>query len=227
MKKYYVLYALSILCTLSLVTGVQVYGMGMGSGTGTGSGMGIGSTTAAMGSTDNYGMMNGLSGSPVVGGDGTAYLITYQTSSTSGTGGSVFKSTLSAVTLSGQKTSITLTGIVSRPVLSSDSSLLFATTSMPDTGQYSMMGNFSTSGTSLSTLYVVQLPLTQNSKLIAVSLAGSYASAPVIANNKIYVSTTDFGGSMMGSGVVANPQQGSSYLYIINFDGTIASKTQI
>ncbi|MBF0563632.1 MAG: hypothetical protein HQK89_00160 [Nitrospirae bacterium] len=227
MKKYYVLCALSILCTLSLVTGVQVYGMGMGSGMGTGSGMGIGSTTAMMGSTDNYGMMNGMSGSPVVGSDGTAYLLTYQLSSTSGTSSSTFKSTLSAVTLSGQKTSITLTGIVSRPVLSSDGGLLFATTSMPDMSQYNMMGNFSTSTTSLSTLYVIQLPLTQNSKLTAVSLAGNYASVPVIVNNKIYVSTTDFGGSMMGSGVVSNPQQGSSYLYIINFDGTVVSKTQM
>lgn len=220
MKKYYVLF---VAVTLYLAAFTNVYGMGMGTGM-TGSTTNDMTANGMMGSSDTYGMMNGMTGSPVVGSDGTAYLVTYQAS---GSASSTFTSTLTAVTSSGQKTSITLTGIVSRPALSSDGSLLVAATSMPDVSQYSMMASYNSSSTSKSTLYAVQLPFTQSSKPIAVSLDGNFASAPVIANNKIYVSTTDFGGSMMGIGSVSNPQQGNSYLYIINFNGTVASKTQL
>ncbi|MBF0537863.1 MAG: hypothetical protein HQL03_06370 [Nitrospirae bacterium] len=216
MKKYRMLVAALVVI---LLTVTQVYAMGMGGGTGTGGGMG-------MGSSDNFGMTNGMSASPVVGGDGTAYLVTYTTGATSGTGSGTFTSTLTALTAAGQRSSITLTGFVSRPVLSPDGGLLVASTSMPDMTQYNMAGNYNTSATSKSTVYEVQLPMTQNSKPIAVSLDGNFASVPVFANGKIYVTTTDFGGSMMGS-TSTNPQQGKSYMYIINLNGTIASKIEI
>ncbi|MBF0606485.1 MAG: hypothetical protein SFH39_17800 [Candidatus Magnetobacterium sp. LHC-1] len=211
MKKYHVLVAVLMVI---LVTVTQVYAMGMGGGTG-------------MGSSDNFGMMNGMSASPVVGGDGTAYLVTYKTGATSGMGTGTFESTLTAITSAGQKTSITLTGYVSRPVVSPDGGLLVAATSMPDMSQYNMMGYYNTSGNSKSTVYAVPLPLTQDSKPLAISLDGNFASVPVFASGKIYVTTTDFGGSMMGGGSYTNPQQGKSYLYIINLDGTIASKVEI
>ncbi|MBF0338677.1 MAG: hypothetical protein HQL05_12710 [Nitrospirae bacterium] len=210
MKKYQVLVAALM---VTLVTVIQVYAMGMGGGTG-------------MGGSDNFGMMNGMSASAVVGGDGTAYLVTYRTGAASGMGSGTFESTLTAITSAGQKSSVKLTGYVSRPVLSPDGGLLVASTSMPDMSQYNMMGYYNTSGTSKSTVYAVQLPLTQDSKPLAISLDGNFASVPVFAGDKIYVTTTDFGGSMMGGGYT-NPQQGKSYLYIINLDGTIASKVEI
>ncbi|KJU85521.1 hypothetical protein MBAV_002272 [Candidatus Magnetobacterium bavaricum] len=212
MKKYQVLVAILM---VTLVTVIPVYAMGMGGGTG------------MMGGSDNFGMNNGMSASPVVGGDGTAYLVTYKTGMASGTGSGTFTSTLTTLTAAGQKSSITLTGFVSRPVLSPDGGLLVASTSMPDMSQYNMMGYYNTSANSKSTVYAVQLPLTQGVKPLAISLDGNFASVPVFAGGKIYVTTTDFGGSMMGGGTSTNPQQGKSYLYIINLDGTIASKVEI
>ncbi|MBF0316932.1 MAG: hypothetical protein HQL04_02065, partial [Nitrospirae bacterium] len=98
MKKYQVLIAVLM---VTFVTVIPVYAMGMGGGTG------------MMGGSDNFGMNNGMSASPVVGGDGTAYLVTYKTGTTSGMGGGTFESTLTAITSAGQKSSITLTGFVS------------------------------------------------------------------------------------------------------------------
>ncbi|MBF0345890.1 MAG: hypothetical protein HQL06_16885 [Nitrospirae bacterium] len=211
MKRYQVLFAVLVLSLF--LRAYYVHAMGMGGG--------------MMGGNDNYGMMNGMSAAPVVGGDGTAYLLTYQGSAASGAGSGSFKSTLTAITTAGQKSSITLTGFVSRPVLSPDGGLLVASTSMPDMSQYNMMGYYNASGTSKSTVYAVQLPLTNDSRPLAISLDGNFASVPVFANGKLYVVTTDFGGSMMGGGMMQNPQQGKSYLYIINLDGTVVSKVEI
>jgi hypothetical protein len=88
-----------------------------------------------------------------------------------------------------------------------------------------------------SVLYFISLPLTSSSKPQAVALDGRFASAPVLANNLIYVVTTDFGRAMMQ----ANPSfqrmfngynfnssgTAESYMYILNLDGTLVSKTVI
>ena len=218
MKKY------QILCAIVIATWVmatQAHAMGMGGATG------IGGAAGMIGGSDKFGMMNGMSASVVVGNDGTAYLVTYKTYAASGMGNGTFESTLTGITSAGKKSSITLTGYVSRPVLSPDGGLIVASTSMPDMSQYNLIGTYNTSGNSKSTVYAVQLPLTKDSKPLAISIDGNFASVPVFANGKIYITTTDFGGSMMGGGTDTNPQKSKSYLYIINTDGTIASKVEM
>jgi hypothetical protein len=81
------------------------------------------------------------------------------------------------------------------------------------------------------------LPISASSVPSAVSLDGSYASAPVMFNNQFYVITSDFGNAMMQGNNMYNNMYGKtnfskmgaskSYLYIINSDLTIASKTLI
>ena len=61
---------------------------------------------------------------------------------------------------------------------------------------------------------------------------GSFASSPTIANNHVYITTSDFGNAMMNN--MANWMYGNynfnstgaakTYLYIFNLDGSLASK---
>jgi hypothetical protein len=192
----------------------------------------------AMTNNGAFGMMSGMAGSPVVGNDGTAYLVTHTPSSTPGqtpTSDS-FESGLFAVRLTGEVVSLTLRGIVSRPVVFGNT--LVATASLPDFGNYTVEANYrSVQGSKGSVVYLVPLPLSQSSQPIAATLDGDYASVPVLTDTHAYVTTTDFGNAMMQGdnmfngmfGMVNFNNSGSakSYLYIFNLDGTLVSKTEI
>jgi hypothetical protein len=222
---------LTIVAVLALFGGAGAAMMGPGSGT-TASMMGGG---FMMTNTGGFGMMNGMAAAPVVGDDGTAYLVSYNPSANPGpvpTSNS-FESTLTAATVSGAVSSITLSGIASRPVVAGN--VLAATSSLPDMGNYNLFENLGSAAPSgQSTLYVVNLPLTSSSVPMGVSLDGQFASIPVIASNAIYVVTSDFGNGMMtGSGTFDmfnamyhgynfnNGGTAKSYLYIIGFDGSV------
>jgi hypothetical protein len=211
------------------ISGAVMMGPGTG-GTGTMMGGGIGMTN-----TGGFGMMNGMAGAPVVGSDGTAYLMSYNPSANPGTlpGSNSFESTITAITPSGAVNSITLKGIVSRPVINGN--VLVATTSLPDMSNFDVFGNLgTTTPAGQSMAYVVYLPLTSSSVPAAVSLDGRFASTPVIANNNVYIVTSDFGGAMMNGNNTFNMMFGSynfnaagnakSYMYIVDFDGNLVNK---
>ncbi|MDA8105908.1 MAG: hypothetical protein M0Z71_11080 [Nitrospiraceae bacterium] len=189
----------------------------------------------AMTNTGGFGMMNGMAGAPVVGSDGTAYLISYNPSANPGTvpGSNSFESTITAVTPSGAVSSITLNGIVSRPVVKGNA--LVATASLPNFSNYHVFQNFGTAAPAgQSMAYVVTLPLTSSSVPVGVSLDGQFASTPVIENNNAYVVTSDFGNGMMTGNSTFNMMYGNynfnntgtahSYLYIIGLDGSLVNK---
>lgn len=196
-----------------------------------------GMTGSMMTNGGTYGMMNGEAGSPVLGEDGTAYLASYAPTSTPSQvpSSNSFESKLIAVTPSGQISSMTMHGIVSKPVVLGN--LLVASASLPDFNDYTMFGSYgSNSPSNQSVFYIVQLPLTGLTKPLAVAMDGSYASVPVIdsARNRIIVTTTDSGYSMMSGSNTYNSMYGSynvntstakTYMYIINFDGTYAKIT--
>lgn len=195
-------------------------------------------TNTGMTNTGGFGMMNGMAGTPVVGDDGTAYLFVHNPASSSGAtpSSNSFESKLLAVRNTGDTVSLTLKGMTSKPVVSGN--VLVATASLPDFSNYMMVYNYVTNTVnSQSVLYVFSLPLSSASTPSAVSLDGNYASIPVIANNNIYVTTTDFGNAMMqGNNTFASMYgaynfnstgSAKSYLYILNLDGTIALKVTI
>ena len=208
-------------------------GPGMGSGTiGSGAMMGGG---FAMTNTGGFGMTNGMAAAPVVGSDGTAYLISYTPSANPGTipSSSSFQSIITAVTPSGSISTITLNGIVSRPVV--EGNVLIATASLPDMSNFDVVGNFgSATPSEQSMAYIVNLPFTASSVPVGVSLDGQFASTPVIENNNAYVVTSDFGSGMMtGSSTFSNMYENfnfigtgtaHSYMYVIGLDGTLINK---
>lgn len=186
-----------------------------------------------MTNTGGFGMMNGMAGSPVVGSDGTAYLVSYNPTVSPGSvpTSNSFQSTVSAITPSGQINTITLKGIVSRPVVSGN--ILVATASLPDASNYNVIGSLGSSSTGQSVLYAITLPLIPSTVPIAVTMDGQFASVPVIAADKVYVTTTDFGIAMMQGNTTFGGMYGSfnfntgtakSYLYIVNFDGSLSAK---
>lgn len=229
---------LSVVLIMGMIAFAGVAGaamMGGGSSTVPGSMMGGG---GMMTNTGGFGMMNGMAGAPVVGSDGTAYVIGYNPTTNPGTvpTNNSFTSTITAVTPSGSVGSITLKGIVSRPVI--DGNLLVATSSLPDMMNFNVVGNLGTTApTEQSMVYVVNLPVTSSSMPVGVSLDGQFASMPVIANNAVYVVTSDFGNGMMTGSSTFNMMYGNynfngtgtahSYLYIIGFDGKLINKIQI
>jgi len=191
-----------------------------------------------MTNSGGFGMMNGMVGSPVVGSDGTAYLVSYHPSANPGTvpTSNSFESVITAVTPAGTVNSITLKGIVSRPVI--DGNDLVATASLPDFSNFDVFGNLGTTAPSgQSMVYVVDLPLTPSSVPVGVSLDGKFASTPVVANNLVYVMTTDFGNAMMQGNTTFSGMYGNfnfnntgtakSYLYIVDFDGNLVAKIQL
>ncbi len=189
--------------------------------------------TGTMTNAGGFGMMNGLSSAPLVGTDGTAYIMGFNATAGAGTtpSSNVFQSTISAVTTAGGIQTLTLKGIVSRPVLASG--YLVATASIPDTTNYNVVGNLGTNFSSQAILYAVQLPLTSSSVPVALSLDGEFASTPVIVGNNIYVVTSDFGSAMMDGSNVFNMMYGNynfnnanahSYLYIVDFSGNLINK---
>ena len=191
-------------------------------------GGGIGMTNAG-----GFGMMNGLSSAPVVGTDGTAFIIGFNATAAASTtpSSNVFQSTISAVTTAGGIQTLTLKGIVSRPVIANG--YLVATASLPDATNFNVLGNLGTNSSSQAILYAVQLPLTSSSVPVAVSLDGDFASSPVIVGNNIYVVTSDLGNGMMDGSNVFNMMYSNynfnnanahSYLYIVDFSGKLINK---
>jgi hypothetical protein len=225
---------LSIVLAAGLLMFAGIAGAAMmGPGTGTTSSMMGGGF--AMTNTGGFGMMNGMAGAPVVGSDGTAYIVSYNPTANPGAvpSSSSFQSTIMAVTPSGSISSITLQGIVSRPVVEGD--VLVATSSLPNMGDFDVFANLGTASPSgQSMAYIVSLPLTSSSKPIGVSLDGGFASLPVIENNNVYVVTSDFGNGMMNGNNTFNMMYGNynfngtgtahSYLYIVGFDGSLVNK---
>lgn len=218
---------------IPILTMVIVLGLIGGAGAAMGSGPMMGGGFA-MTNAGGFGMMNGMAGAPVVGSDGTAYIVSYNPSANPGTvpSSSSFESTITAVTPSGVITSITLNGIASRPVV--EGNVLAATASLPDFSNFNLFENLGSAAPSgQSMLYVVSLPFTAD-KPVGVSLDGHFASMPVIANNAVYVVTSDFGNGMMNGSGTFNMMYGNynfnssgtakSYLYIIGFDGSLVNK---
>ena len=237
MRKFLLMGVLAGLLVLAGTAGAAM-GPGMGTGTGTGTGtvgntMGPGMGTGTIGSgsmmgsgfamtnTGGFGMTNGMSGAPVVGSDGTAYLISYNPTANPGAvpTSSSFQSTITAVDPAGSVNTITLNGIVSRPVIAGN--VLVATASLPDMSNFDVARNYGSAAPSeQSVAYIVHLPLTASSVPVGVSLDGQFASTPVIQNSNAYVVTSDFGSGMMtGSGTFSN-MYGS---YNFNSTGTAHS----
>jgi hypothetical protein len=199
--------------------------------------MGPGMMASAMTNGGSFGMMNGMAGSPVVGDDGTAYVVTYVSGSNPGTvpSNASFQSRIIAVTPAGAVFSMIVSGIVSRPVVYGN--LLVASASLPDFNDYTMMGSFGNNSPSgQSVVYLVSLPFSATAKPVAVSIDGSFASTPVIdaAHNRILVTTTDFGYGMMSGSNTYNAMYGNysfnsgtakTYMYMLNFDGTYTRVT--
>ena len=197
--------------------------------------MGGGMGGFALTNSGGFGMTGGMASAPVIGSDGTAYIVSYDPSANPGTvpASSSFESTITAVSPSGEVNSVTLHGIVSRPVI--EDNVLIATSSLPDMGDFDVVGNFGgTDPVGQSMAYVINLPLTPASQPVGVSLDGGFASTPVIANNNAYVVTSDFGNGMMVGNSTFSAMYGNynfngtgnahSYLYIIGLDGTLLNK---
>jgi hypothetical protein len=100
------------------------------------------------------------------------------------------------------------------------------------------MGNYSSNvAGSQSVIYIMQLPLTASTVPQAVAMDGAFASLPVVANNHVYVTTTDYGNGMFaGNGTFASmfgnynfnsTGTATTYMYIFNMDGSLLSKTTI
>lgn len=231
---------LTIVAVLVFISsaGAVMGGGSMMPGTGGSGTPGIGSMMGggfSMTNTGGFGMMNGMAAAPVVGSDGTAYLVSYNPAANSGAvpSSSDFESTITSVTASGVINTITLKGIISKPVIYGN--VLAATSSLPDFSNFYISENLGTAAPAgQSTAYLINLPLTSSSVPVGVSLDGQYASTPVIANDNIYVVTSDFGNAMMPGNSTFNTMYGNynfnntgnakSYLYIIGFDGSLVNK---
>ncbi len=228
MKKIFLVTLLVGMLAFAGIAGASM----MGGGTMMG---GTGGTMMDLTNTGGFGMMNGMAGAPVVDSNGTAYLVSYNPTASPDTvpSSDSFESVITAVTPSGAVSSITLKGIVSRPVISGG--VLAATASLPDFSNFDVVGNLGTttpSGQSMA--YIINLPLTSSSVPVGVSLDGQFASMPVIANNNVYIFTSDFGNGMMTGSSTFNMMYGNysftgtgtphSYMYIIGFNGSLVNK---
>jgi hypothetical protein len=200
-------------------------------------GPGPGMMASAMTNGGTFGMMNGMAGSPVLGDDGTAYLVTYVPGSNPGSvpSNNSFQSRIIAVTPAGSVFSMIVSGIVSRPVVFGN--LLVASASLPNFSDYTMWTSFGNNPPSgQSVVYLVSLPFSTAAKPVAVSVDGSFASTPVVdgTRNRILVTTTDFGYGMMSGSNTYNTMYGNysfntatakTYMYMLNFDGTYTRVT--
>lgn len=200
--------------------------------------MGYGNGPFMSSTKGSFGMMNGMAGAPVVGDDGTAYIVTYDTTANPGTTptSNIFQSRVMAIDLAGNMQTITLNGIVSRPVIADG--YLFASSSMSNMADYMLSGDFRTNqGNGESVVYGMPLNFTAATKPVAMAIDGDFASVPVIVNNRLYVMGSDFGNAMMTGSNTFNIMYGSynfnnngnakTYMYIFNLDGTLVSKTLI
>lgn len=230
MKKIYVLLVASVFLAASIAGSDAMMNAG--------SGMGMTGSGSIMSNNGSFGMMNGMAGGPVVSSDGTAFLVTYNTTNSAGStpGSNSFTSTVMAYKPTGESSSIAMNGIISRPVVYGN--VMLATSSLSDMSDYSMMSNYS-SGTSdnKSTLFIVATPFTSSTVPLAITMDGSYASMPVVSNNYVYVVTSDYGSAMMNGSSTYNNMYGNynynssgeakTYLYIFNLDGTLKKKYEI
>jgi hypothetical protein len=229
-------------------TGGTVTGTGMmggGGGTATGGGMMGGGMVGGrmMISSGGFGMMGGTAGAPIVGSDGTAYVTSMLPSVTPGTypTSSSFVSNMMAVSTSGQTLKLSVNGVMSKPVFAdgitvngTTGNYVMSTVSLPNTSDYSIIHDYSTAA-GQSVLFWMQTPFAASSVPLAVKMDGRYASEPVIANNMIYVTTTNNGYAMMqGIDVFGTTfpnytasNTAKSYMYIFRMDGTLVSKTQL
>lgn len=217
-----------VLTIIAALIFVSTAGAVMGSGPMMGGG-------TALTNTGGFGMTNGMAAAPVVDSEGTAYLVNHNPSANPGPvpSSEVFESAITAITPAGLINSITLKGLVSKPVIYED--VLVATASLPDFSNFYISGNLGTAAPSgQSIVYVVTLPFTSSSVPVGISLDGRFASTPVIANNNIYIVTSDFGNAMMSGNSTFNMMYGNynfnstgnakSYLYILDFGGNLVNQ---
>ena len=200
-KVIFILTAAMVLASTVIVFAMMTGGGMMGGG-------------SMMTATGGFGMMDGIAGGPNVGTDGTAYLTSMMPSATPGTypTSNSFVSHMMSISSTGQTLKLSVNGIMSKPILvngitfdGKTGNFMMATVSLPSLSNYSMMHNYGTSTTGQSVLYWMERPLTATSMPVAVAMDGAYASQPVIANNMIYVTTTNSGNAMMqGNNVFHN-----------------------
>ena len=180
--------------------------------------MGMNSETMLSSQMVNNGLFDitgGRANVPVVGADGTAYVVSYIESANAAANNAprfappiiTFQSNINAVTTTGKLTSLTLNGIASTPVVSGNY-LVFLLSARPLTT--------GSSGNGQLQLDILSLPLTSSSSPVTVTLAEDFASLPVISGSYIYVMTTEIATS-----------GNKTYLYILNFNGTQVVKVEI
>lgn len=235
--KVFVLFLVIGLATAGISEAMMGYGPGTGAyGPGFGmmpGGSGMYGGGFMMSNNGSFGMMNGMAGAPVVGEDGTAYLVTQNPTATPDTvpDSSSFQSIITAVNPVGSYVTFALDGIVSRPVVVGN--ILVATASLPDFTNYTLSGPHMQNQ---SVLYAIALPLSPESTPAAIALDGHFASVPVIAGDYIYITTTDYGNAMLGPGTFSmfgnydfnSGGTAKTYLYIFSSkDASLVSKTEI
>ncbi|MHB8883235.1 MAG: hypothetical protein ACYC69_17220 [Thermodesulfovibrionales bacterium] len=225
----YALAAVAVLMFAGLTEAAMMGGGMMGGGT---------NGPFATGTNGSFGMMNGMSASPVVGDDGTAYVVAYDTTATPGTApaSNVFQSRIMAIGLNGSMRTITLNGIVSRPTVASG--YLFASASMSNMADFMLVGDQRNyQGNGQSVVYAMPLDFTSSTQPLAVAIDGEFASVPVIAHDHLYIMGSDFGNAMMTGSDTFTMMYGNynfnsngnakTYMYIFNLDGSLVSKTLI
>jgi hypothetical protein len=170
-------------------------------------GGGGGSIESYMWGNNDSWMLKGMLSAPVVGDDGTAYIVRYAISI------SGMVSRISSYGLDGSTADVALRGKVSVPV--PQGAYLFATTSGPILNDYNLILNHGTNPAGEQSVFF-RLPAPFGAGAIpdAVTLDGRIASKPVISSNRIYVTTKD-------------PYYGKKYLYVLNPDLTLVTKTLI
>jgi hypothetical protein len=158
------------------------------------------------GGNDSW-MMKGMLNAPVVGDDGTAYTVSYAKTDAG------MISRIRAFKLDGTTADVALRGKVSVPVL--QGVYLFATASVPILNDYNLIFNHGTNPAGeQSVLFRLPAPFVSNAIPDAAVLDGRIASKPVVAANRIYVTTKD-------------TYYGKKYLYVLNPDLTLVTKTLI
>ncbi len=201
-----------------------------------------------------YGMMNGEAGAPVIdsiGGNDWAYLTSILPTSKHNEGNppspEAFRSHLIAVPPAGDTTDTLATlefkGLLSKPAVAdgitvngTSGNYLIATISLPKLADFSYIDKGTTKHQSIILWY--QLPLTSSSlPAIAYSMDGDFASEPVVYNNQLFITTTDFGHAMMQGNDVfdrlykhhkfGTADTAAAYLYVFPLDGSSATETTI
>lgn len=162
---------------------------------------------------------------PVVAKDVTTYVVTPEFlgegADSSDFDSTDFNTTLLSITPDGQKTTTTLSGKVMRTFISEDNTLLAATASFPDLGK--------------SVLYLIDLPLVQDSSALEVPLENNMASMPFISNEtqQVYLTTVKIDidvediEELDPADFAEIKQEAQRFLYIVGFDGTVVSKIEI